>query len=342
MARRCRDPATTIQVILQADGALRVPWYHATLVADSIEAIALAEDLGDPVLMFFAETVGHIDSIQAGDWGHASRCLVTMGALSERLRHPVLVWQATLHRAAHALLTGDHEDAERLATEALKIGSDSGQPDVLPIYGAQLIVIRLQQGRLGELVPVIAQMAADNPGVHAFQAATSLANLEGGNDHEAGAVLDAVAAEGFESIHPDVTWLDSLTSYAEIAAELHAEQAAEELLRLLAPYHAQVPFEGLIPLEPVSWYLGRLATTLGSYDDAEAYFEEAGQSALGADRRFSLARTALGLGRVLAARGGTTDRARARTLLESACDSAASCGFEMVLHRAQSALLNLG
>ena len=50
--------------------------------------------------------------------------------------------------------------AEELATKALEIGSASGAPDAFTWYGTQLMVARDQQGRLADLVRVIAPPAA--------------------------------------------------------------------------------------------------------------------------------------------------------------------------------------
>ena len=72
--------------------------------------------------------------------------------------------------AADALLSGDPDRAEQLATAALEIGTESGQPDAFGFYGAEMIGIRRQQGRYGELVPMIEQVAAENPALPVFRA----------------------------------------------------------------------------------------------------------------------------------------------------------------------------
>ena len=63
------------------------------------------------------------------------------------------------------MLRGDLAESERLSEEALAIGSMSGQPEALGVYGGQLMEIRQQQDRLDEIIEPFAQVAADNPGI---------------------------------------------------------------------------------------------------------------------------------------------------------------------------------
>ena len=66
------------------------------------------------------------------------RCIEIMVLLAEQLDQPILNWTNTFHRAKRALIAGDTDRAEQLATEALQIGTDSGQPDAAVIFGGQL------------------------------------------------------------------------------------------------------------------------------------------------------------------------------------------------------------
>ena len=56
-----------------------------------------------------------------------------------------------------ALIAGDTDRAEQLATEALQIGTDGGEPDAAVIFGGQLMIVSVQRGTMGELVPLIEQ-----------------------------------------------------------------------------------------------------------------------------------------------------------------------------------------
>jgi len=149
-----------------------------------------------------------------------------------------------------AIMAGDPERAEKLATAAFEMGTDSGQPDALAIYGSQLMYVRHQQGRLGELVPLINQAVTENPGLPGFRPVLAAAHLEARNNATALDLLDAGAADGFASLPLDFIWMMGVTSYALVAVELRATGPAEKLYDLLAPYHEQVPFIGTLGFFP--------------------------------------------------------------------------------------------
>lgn len=71
----------------------------------------------------------------------------------------------TFTRAVRALIAGNTDTAEQLATEALRIGTDSGQPDAATFHFLQSMDVSWQRGTMGELAPVIEQAVAENPGL---------------------------------------------------------------------------------------------------------------------------------------------------------------------------------
>ena len=88
--------------------------------------------------------------------------------------------------------------AEELVNSGLQMGIETGQPDTLTLYGGQFVRVRLQQGRLGELVDLLADTAKQNPGLPVFSAVLGEALLEAGNEREALGILEKATASGFE------------------------------------------------------------------------------------------------------------------------------------------------
>jgi DNA-binding SARP family transcriptional activator len=338
MARRLGDPTTLVRVLNLFRTTLNVPSLHEQRISESAEALAIAETLGDPVHLVSAATMGHISAVQAGDFDRGARCMALEKTLSERLRQPVLIWNTTFHEAAYALLAGDPERAEELATLALQIGSDCGQPDATAYYGGQLMEIRTQQGRLGELTPLIAQLRADNPGVPALNAALAKAYLEAGERTEAMRLLDVAVSDRFASLPEDNAWMDAVVRYAGVAIELRTAAHAAPLLELLAPYHAMVPFQGLLVMEPVATYLGGLASVLGRNDDAESFFAEASDLCTRGEMKFAEAVTGLLWGRMLLVRQEPGDVERGRQLLDQAGAAAKANGYAMIESRVTAEL----
>jgi tetratricopeptide (TPR) repeat protein len=244
-----------------------------------------------------------------------------------------MLWAHTFQEASLALRRGDADRADELATKALEIGSASEEPDAFMYYGGQLICARDQQGRLGELVDLIADVAQQNPGMPVFTALLAWAQSETGEQTTARALLDAAADADFD-LPQDSTWVDSIICYASIAVQLRLRERCEELFALLAPFHDQVPCQGVTSREPVAMYLGGLAVLLGRYDASENYFQEADDLNTRGGMLYAEAQTNLWWGRMLRARARSTDLVRADQLLEKASTSARTHGYALIESRA--------
>ncbi len=241
-----------------------------------------------------------------------------------------------------AQIAGDTDQAEQLATEALQIGTDSGQPDATVIFGGQLAAVSFQRGTYGELVPLIEQMAADNPELAGvFVAALALAHVEAGRIDDARRLLEQFAAADFD-LPLDPSWLAGTGLLRRGRHRVpRPEVFAGPLFDRLAPWADQAPYPGLTVESPVSHYLGGLATVLGRYDEADAYFAHAAAFNDRANAKFFAARTNLSWGKMLAERDAPGDNERARDLLTKAHTAAAAHGYANVERRAAEALQHL-
>ena len=339
IARTSGDEATIVRVLNWVSLSLRMPSLLQQSLSRSADAIARAEKIGDPVLLFEAAALRNVIAIQAGDVVAVDRSIEIARSLASRLHQPTLTWAHTVERATRSLVAGDTDGAEQLAIEALKIGTESGQPDAALLFGAQYLEVSWQRGTVADLVPLIEQTIAENPGFPSMRAALALAHVEGNNADEASRIL-ADASPG-----PDTpsngAWLTDQTIWSEVAIELRHTECAERLLERLAPWADQFSAGALSVEGPVSHYLGGLATVLGRSDEAQAYFV---QSAAMCDRigaKFCAARTDLWWGRMLAERCDQGDPERARKLLTKARSVAAANGYRNVERRARVALLDL-
>ena len=340
IARRLGDPDTIIRTLNLVCDPLQVPSTLNERMVDAKESLALSELLGDPDLLFWTGAYSRLAAVQAGDFEMARRCLSTMRAVIRRLRQPTMMWVTLFNEAADALLTGDPDRAEQLAAAALEIGTESGQPDAFGFYGAEMIGVRRQQGRYGELVPLIEQIAAENPALPVFRATLAEGHLEAGNVDTARQMLDAAAAD-LTSLPYDVVWIFAVASYADVATELRAEAPARLLLDLLLPFDDQVLFIGATAGSPVAYYCGGLESVLGLHNDAETHFAKAAELNARGQMEFAAAVTHLGWGRMLSARGGPGDLERARDLLSKAHAAAMSRGYASIARRATAALSEL-
>ncbi len=261
-------------------------------------------------------------------------------AMAEKLGQPSVLWVARFVDTSLALLHGDTDEAEQLANAALEVGTAGGQPDAFAFYGVQLMSTRREQGRIGELVSLIADVAEQTPSIPVFRAALATAHLDAGNEEAARELVDVAAADSF-ALPEDTGWFDGMVNYARVVMELQLRAHCEPLIELLAPFRDQVPHNGLSPHQPVAMSLGGLATVVGRFEEAESYFGQAAELNTRGEMKFAEAYTNMLWGRMLRTRNGPGDADRARQLLEQARESAAARGYAMVERQANAEMSKL-
>ena len=336
------DDATIARLLNHLVFPLLVPSLLDQSLAWSGDALTRAERVGDPVLLYFAAIYRGDIAIRAGDIAEVDRCYAIARPLAEALNQPNLNWEYAFHLAKRAQVTGDTEAAERLATEALQIGTECGQPDAATFFGAQLAVVQWQRGTMGDLTPLIEQMIVDSPGLPTLKAALAMAYAQGERFDDARRVIDDFAATGFD-LPQDSAWLNGMTEYASAAIMSADTTHAAALFALLEPWADQFSSAGGVTAEgPVSGTLGGLAALLGHHDLAERYLEQASAFSNRVGATFFGAEADLLRGQMLTARDAPGDAELALTSLRRAHTVAVTHGYGGIERRASVALVRLG
>ena len=189
---------------------------------------------------------------------------------------------------------------------------------------AQLMALRLQQGRLPEYLQAVEPLAAEQEHLPAWRAALAVGLLVSGQ-RERGEALYGTLDE--HAIPRDMTWLTTQTLLSWCATLLGDAARAGRLYALLLPYRERTVQDVLAAnWGSVERYLGSLAMVRGEYTRAEEHFE----AALAAQRRTT--RQALRLTRMEYAQLllAGDEPARARALLAAALDDAQAAGLTAV------------
>jgi class 3 adenylate cyclase len=342
IARGLDEPATFVQVVCDASQALIVPETLDERLALIAEAFGLARELGDPVLTFWSGIYASLFRRQRPDLvADSDEAADVARAVAVRLGQPTLLWVSAFGDACRAMLAGDVEAVEQWAERALAIANDMDEPDGVLIYGSQLMIARQMQGRAGEVVDLVRQVAETNPGIPAYWTALAVMRRDAGDLEGARAALSHVETDGRVDFPHDLVWLIAMQNAADAAAWLHRREVAEDVFSALQPFADQVPYVGVNCSTQVSLGLAQLAAVLGRDDEADRYFAlaQAAHEAMGA--HWFLALTNVAWGEFLIRRGGEADRARAGELLESARVEAAARGYGLVLRQATAALAEL-
>lgn len=333
VARRLGNPTCLLHVLNHVIPAIAVPSTLAERLSLTKEAVQLADSLHDPVMSFLVRLHRTHAAFESADPDEAHSCLERMSDLAAELRQPTLQWTATWTRSSHLTLTGNVEQAELLATRALQIGGESGQPDAATIYGGQLFAIRWHQGADADLVDLITQVATERPDLPILQAALNRLRLDAGR-------LDEVVCdtESINAVPYDIAWASAISVWAEIASRLGDPEKCAVLYEMLSPYPDYVVHLEAVCVGSSAHYLGMLAAALGRPQEAEQHFvrAEATHRKLGAP--FHLARTLVERGRLGLATGQADEVAHACELVRTARDIAVEVGAKAVIRRADELL----
>ena len=295
----------------------------ATLRAEiSGRAVTAAAASGDPYLRFVVNLAAFNTAVSLGD---AKRAMVTLAAIHEVVEahaEPRMRWTLSVIDTFGATMAGRFQEAERLAQASAELGMALGEADAFSIFASQFYVIGTFAGRYAELLPLVDQVLASGETAMPFRLAHAIACAASGRRDEAAAVLDAGRVGGFAAVPQDMLWLTSIVGYAVLAIELGDRGAAADLFPLLEPYSGQVAFNGATSQGPVAAYLGRLASLLGRYDEADRFLNAALSTAAAFGWEYHRASTLVCLAESQLRRTGTIDLHAGRLLDEAqqACE----------------------
>jgi len=219
-------------------------------------------------------------------------------------------------------MDGRSEEGERLAQEALAMGQSFGHPAAPAAYGAQLYLLRMQQGRLGEIEGIFQGVAQRSPVARAGLAYIYAAK---GHEAEARSVFEQFAADGFAGVPRDANWMLTLALLAQVCAYLSPYQG----------YNVSIE-SAVICYGALSRYLGLLANTLRRWEDAERHFEDALAMNTRMGARPWVAWTQYDYAAMLLKRRGPGDKEKARELREQALATAHELGMTALEERARA------
>jgi hypothetical protein len=236
------------------------------------------------------------------------------------------MYRTMVLRATQKILDGDLATGEQLARGASLRGRALG----LEASGAEFLqqfVVRLQQGRLGELVSGLGAVGPVMSENRAGGALATLAYAVTGQHENARRMVRWVLGDG--TLARDSFWLGAHALLAAAADALDDAELAATLTDALAPSAGQVIVfgSGGAVLGAGHHWLGQLALVCGDLDAAVEHLEAADTIAVAMRAPYWIACARHAHGTALAKRGRGADRDRAKSLLTDAVRIAAEQGF---------------
>ncbi len=271
-ARKSGDRRVLAQVLVRCLIARWDPDNAAERIAMAAESIEIGAELDEPLELFHALHWQAVAQLEICEVEAATRSLREQERIAGRTGDTTARWLCEWAESLHLSLHGKLDEAEARAQRAVERARHSAQPDALPPYISQLCSIRWQEGRIGELAPLLAQALHQYPGLPGFRSLVALANAEAGELDFAREVLDADLATRFESLPRDPFWIATVVDYAYAVAQLKDHETAALLHGILDPYRGRLATTTVAVWGVVDHALGRLELLLGK--------EEAGRRSL--------------------------------------------------------------
>jgi DNA-binding winged helix-turn-helix (wHTH) protein/tetratricopeptide (TPR) repeat protein len=296
------------------------------------EMVTLGEAHGDPLMVFNGHEALFGVHLLCGNAAGADRALAECVRLARALRYRYVLFQARFFEGARAACSGDLDGAERIFADALELGRDR-VPYAHIISEAHALWMRFQRGEregLAEGVVLLEGLSRYWKGSENITRATiALVSLDEGRTADARRLLEEIARPDLKSLERDEHFLLTTAVLSDVILWLDDRARAAELYEMLLPYAHLLAFHDLLRTfaGSVSGELGELALVLGRYDAGVAHYEVALEHERRVGARAAEVSSLFGLARVLRARGGPGDAARASAVLAEAAAGAEPLGI---------------
>ena len=208
-------------------------------------------------------------------------CLRAKHAVTQRPHHE---WDLAHIEAAYAHLDGDLERADAWLDRTLELALTSiAESWALSIYGVVLLGVRRDQGRLGEVLPMLeAAIDGDITGTPQWRCMAAASAAAAGDEARVRAELDALRRPGGLP-PPNLVWtslVPLLTDAIEFAGD--ADLAAALLVQAQG-YSGRMTWTGVCTYGPLDASLARLAAV--AVDDPAPFEAQADAVAAAVARR---------------------------------------------------------
>jgi class 3 adenylate cyclase len=276
-----------------------------------------------------------LESGDVGAWQQHARSVVEF---ADEVGDPALCWMSSWHRHGGTLLAGDVDGAERLADASFAVATAADQPDALAVYGAQILNTREVQGRTDEVLDLLVDAVASNPGIPGFRAALARTYANADRRDDARAVLDEFCTQGIATIPIDPVWASCVVELAHATGLVEHVGASEQLLPLLEPFRDRLVWSGATFHGPVVLAVGIVERVLGRHDEAVRDLANAVAVSEAMNAPYWVALSRLEHAIALGSRSSRADDEVAREIAGAAAESAQRNGFGAITRRATALL----
>jgi hypothetical protein len=327
-ARVFGDAVVLAEVLSIAHHCLLGPGHgpvRRLLAGELVEQSALTRRPVDRLLGLLWQCV---DMFLDGD-RHAQRRLNELRDALKEADHLAIGYVLDAMEVMLAIRAGRFDEAETMAQLCAKRGNSAGDADADAWHAAQLVAIRWYQGRVGELAPMLGELA-NAPCLSAVDnslfAALAVAAAGAGDRRTATAALATLCSGGLAALPRSSTWLVTMNGVVEAAHLLDDIDTSAQAYALLAEYEdlPMMASLGVACFGSVRHALGVAALTMGDLGTAADHLRRAVQHNLALAHWPAVVASRRRYAEVLHRRAAPGDDRRARAQLALADADAAA------------------
>ncbi len=260
-ATASNDPAVMSEVLPLSYMSMPL---HSDIEARTAHAetlLQLASALDRPDSRWEALQIRYSTELMRGDPAFratfAELCDV-VSQLHERSR----VWEMHYIRSNMAIIDGDLERARREVDESLAFGGQINDERVSAVFGAHHLIAAMVDGTAADLLEALRDLASDQPGIGAWQAAHAVAAAAAGERDEAVDALRRVIDHDDVNLPRDPVYSAGLVAFGEAATATGDSASLTIADALLEPLTGMWSWCGSCTFGPIDLTRARVALSL--------------------------------------------------------------------------------
>lgn len=276
-AQATRDPALAAEILSDICWTAWKPDRPKSRRDLAETFVRVADESLDVSVRIEARIFRIASSLEDGEMAAVWRDVNSCEEFAERSGQPHFQALVVFLNGMRELLLGAPEEADKQTQKALAIGGGEKNPAVFELYGAQILLVRLFQGRVDRIRSAAEAMAVAFPRMPALRAGLGLIYWELGRSKDAERQLAMIAENRFEGVPRDLFWIITIEHAARLAVALGDRERCEELYELLRPFAGRVAVAGgaVAVYGAIDRALGQLAGALGDGEQAVRHLRDA-------------------------------------------------------------------
>lgn len=328
LAESIDDPATKAYALSARHGALWGPEQFGQRCELIAEIGELSDEASDAEIALMYRVLNITALLEAGRIEAVDREIISYNKLANDLQLPHAQWYVSLFHAMRLLMQGKFREAESVSQEFLDLGNRVQDRNAPQSFGAQLILRRWEENRLGEVIPALNVLISSNPKIDAWKCVLAFCLSELG-DPDGLPVYQSLAERGFEKTPRNETWAIAMSMLSIAALNHHDLDGAKLLYNLSLPakLHFTIVGYGVLSFGSRARELGNLASLMECFDEAAEHFELAIAQNRKTGQAPWVARSQYDYARMLAGRRDRGRRGQIRELVTEARKTANRLGM---------------